>query len=126
MAPGRSVVAQHWAALLVGVAVAATAAEDREAVANVFRSGEVAGTASNDSRRTEHIEHAIEMLEKNVRALEVRLGRATQAPSPSHNIERRLQELERRMESIEREVKRLDERLRRLEGRRPSGSAGER
>lgn len=64
-------------------------------------------------------ERRIEALEKSLDAVESRLGRSTQPPSLSNNMERRLQDLEKRLSALERETKRMDERLRKVESRKP-------
>lgn len=75
-----------------------------------------APAAADDGR---DVERRIETIEKAMDSVESRLGRATQSPSLSNNIERRLQDLEKRLAALERETKRMDERLRKVESRKP-------
>ncbi|MBU4460055.1 MAG: hypothetical protein KJ579_05765 [Verrucomicrobia bacterium] len=75
-----------------------------------------APAAADDGR---DVERRIETLEKSMDAVESRLGRTTQPPSLSNNMERRLQDLEKRLAALERETKRMDERLRKVESRKP-------
>lgn len=73
-------------------------------------------------------ERRMRAIEGALKSIEERLGRAVHPPTPSRNIERRLQDIEKRLETIERnfkamdalerKVKQLENQIRRVESRR--------
>ena len=63
-------------------------------------------------------ETRLRQMQKQIDALEARLGGTSRPPSVAYNVERRLADLEKRMQQLEQQLTRLqqvDQRIRRLE-----------
>lgn len=76
-----------------------------------------ANASANDVAQSK-IEERLDIVEKDVSEINVRLGREKQKPSSMYNIEKRIEEIEKQVEKINDSLRRIEQRVEKVERRK--------
>jgi cell division protein FtsB len=118
----------HFGMFWLAVTALAAAAESAKIRAAQADDAEPPVLEAGTRERLVAAERSLAAAESAIKAIETHLGRSVHPPTPTRNIERRLQDVEKRLDAIERSLKKMDaldrkvnqleNQVRRVEGRR--------